>query len=1400
LPKPSNIEVERAKFLIEKGIAFYGGDVMAERTEFTSLTRAEVEKGVADIEKGKMTIPAIKLIKELNEMYESKTIPTIQGGGGSSTKRGSIELDKIVEDGFPMQLELTEKDIQFINENEATLAEEYDAWYEGLSNIEKLEHLNIVTDGKEAENRKAEINAEREGEVNVPNEEVAREERQPKSKSEVASSFIRDAAAKLREEHQKELDDPNAIQRQGGLSKKQVAVALEKIADIIDAVGDVEKAIKQFLDGIKDPKERTEYEKEINNFFLEEYGEKEDVKPVPFEEIPKARVKEVLVEGNKVIDKTLENRLMTGETADSIKQEVAKKGLERVVDDFATAEVNANNLVEKYGYDIALSMAIEGEIDGAARSAILGMEYLRRDEAVTIAKTATELRKATEDLAEWVSYIGYLQAKTGSGNAYWAKFYADNPDLGLTLKDKINRWEETAGKAIPIDIKEKYEKLDAELKTALERVKELEAQKPSDEMMSVIKSIQEQAANKPKTATKKAKEAADKFRETFKSNPIELKDADGNPILDAEGKPVVLKMQGLSINELVEVGAKAIEKTGEIIDGVKAIGEKLAEQDWYKNLTQKDKDAISRQIEDALESKYESPEGNPVTNSLIRDYVEQGFNTPEALLEKLMEHYPNKSEREVRDMVSKYGQEITKTTDEIDREIRLIKNVFKTKSQLEDIAQGIRPKKRILPVILTPAEKVAEEIRKAKERKMVKDVRQALDNMEVDLPTLDNELRNKLDKQEATLSNKIKDLELALESGKEITKNEKTKLTSEEIEKLELQLEDTRKIYNEVFGKDTKSQKVPYSLEAVDSAIDANEFKLKGAQADLEVVRKRGQDTSKIEADIERYKNNAKSLEGLKTELEKIEAKRVLQTFKNLAKRKEYYEQRKASGQYAKKPKNVLPLTTELTKALSEVDRLKFEEQKLLYLAEKQSMSGAAKVKDLVGGLWSVPRLALATGEWSFVGMQGRRFTASYLIKNPSVVKDAFKNAAKSWVSGEFAQEMESRIKNDPEYHIIKGSGLDLTEQSFKTAANEEIAYNNIGKIFWRFLASPFVVAEKMYKLKTGKDLGFIEKIDKFNPLVKFERAASGYLNTLRYAAMSDMVAVFKQEGLSFEKNKQDYKSAANYINTATGRGGSGIETFQKNAEVLSKFFFSPKMFMTELQLGTNPLGLAYIASMKDPSNIAKREAFKHQLRYMSVLLSAGLTATIIAYIRMGRTDENDDGTGVEFNPASSNFGKIVFPNGRTVDFFNGAQRYIVLYDRLFGQKEFKNREGVIKDVGVKGSPSKYDIIMNIPKNKLNPALGFATGYLDAQSRKVGSEKYDDYGQVWDTEEELKKLSSPIFFQMVNNAYEQDPTILDGIGLFGAFFGKGFNVEEKKAPKPPKVRKRKSNYGFRYNP
>ena len=632
--------------------------------------------------------------------------------------------------------------------------------------------------------------------------------------------------------------------------------------------------------------------------------------------------------------------------------------------------------------------------------------------------------------------------------------------------------------------------------------------------------------------------------------------------------------------------------------------------------------------------------------------------------------------------------------------------------------------------------------------------------------------------------------------GIEVPETDKQKIVSEELDKLDAEAEALRKQIRE---EKPKEQKVPYSLDAVNNAIYENNKKLKGAQEDLEVVKKRGQDTSKIEADIERYSKNIETLSELRTGLEAIEAERVLQTFKNLAKRKEYYEQRKASGQYAKKPKNVLPETTELTKARSEVDRLKFEEQKLMYLAEKQAMSGAAKAGELIGGLWNVPRLAMATGEFSFVGMQGKRLAASYILKNPRVLAEAFKNAFKSFNSEKFLKEVENRIKNSPEYYIYKASGLDLTEQSFKTSANEEIAWNNIGKIFWRFLNSGDLLAEKIYKYKTGKDLGLIEEVDKYNPLLKFERSANGFLNTLRFAAMTDMVAAFKQEGLSFEKNKEAYKAGAQYINSASGRGS--IKKLEQSAEILSKFFFSPKMFTSEIQLGTTPLGAAYLLSMKDPTGIARREAFKHQLRYMSVLLGAGASATMLAYLRMGSTEDNDDGTGVEFNRASTNFGKIVFPNNRTVDFFNGAQRYVIVADRLFGQQKFKNTKGVIKDVNVKGSPSKYDIIANIPANKVNPALGFIIGAADAQLRTLaGTEKYDDYGKVWDTEKEWQKLSSPIFFQMMDNAYEQDPTILDGFGAAMALFGLGFNVQEKETPKPPKFKKRKSNYGFRYNP
>ena len=92
-----------------------------------------------------------------------------------------------------------------------------------------------------------------------------------------------------------------------------------------------------------------------------------------------------------------------------------------------------------------------------------------------------------------------------------------------------------------------------------------------------------------KTYTQKSKEIADQFRK-LKSKPITFKDAKGNEIK-------ITQLSVVDWNGLVELGAKAIEKTGQIADGVKAIIDELKYHDWYAKLSAEDRDAVNSQIE-----------------------------------------------------------------------------------------------------------------------------------------------------------------------------------------------------------------------------------------------------------------------------------------------------------------------------------------------------------------------------------------------------------------------------------------------------------------------------------------------------------------------------------------------------------------------------------------------------------------------------------------------------------------------------------------------------------------------------------------------------------------------------------------------------------------------------------
>lgn len=141
------------------------------------------------------------------------------------------------------------------------------------------------------------------------------------------------------------------------------------------------------------------------------------------------------------------------------------------------------------------------------------------------------------------------------------------------------------------------------------------------------------------TYTDKAKKIADSFR-NLKTAGFTFKDENGNDV------PV--QKMGVGWNELVELGAKAIEKTGEIADGVSAILDKVKEKDWYKGMSEADKGRFESELAGHFQKQMASEEKLAATQEDLAKHFAQkqpGKFTPEEASEVwkyLRERYLNK--------------------------------------------------------------------------------------------------------------------------------------------------------------------------------------------------------------------------------------------------------------------------------------------------------------------------------------------------------------------------------------------------------------------------------------------------------------------------------------------------------------------------------------------------------------------------------------------------------------------------------------------------------------------------------------------------------------------------------------------------------------------------------------
>lgn len=164
----SDEQVDVAKRAIDSGVLTFSGDPLDVRWD-SELTWADIRKGEKDLRAGNYkSTPAKRLILALNEQNDSGAYNFIQGSGGQ-IQRTSLPLDQALVENLPPKIDAeTQKQI---DDSEAQLVEEYDAWFAGLDEESQLRILDEY-EGRNSEETSSN-ESEGESESNVLNEEKA---------------------------------------------------------------------------------------------------------------------------------------------------------------------------------------------------------------------------------------------------------------------------------------------------------------------------------------------------------------------------------------------------------------------------------------------------------------------------------------------------------------------------------------------------------------------------------------------------------------------------------------------------------------------------------------------------------------------------------------------------------------------------------------------------------------------------------------------------------------------------------------------------------------------------------------------------------------------------------------------------------------------------------------------------------------------------------------------------------------------------------------------------------------------------------------------------------------------------------------------------------------------------
>jgi len=1044
----------------------------------------------------------------------------------------------------------------------------------------------------------------------------------------------------------------------------------------------------------------------------------------PAEEKQVSGIKKALVPEAKVEGTPVEKRTMAGMLA-SAKADVASGAVnpKAIVDEIATGNARALQ-----PYEVAGLVYYKTQLDNKAdqlNNALV--DAIKNKDVATISNLQAQVDAINQEINNYHT----MAVKTAYEQSLAFSMRKMLLDSEYNLASQVAAYKAVNNGVIKPEVENRFKELDKELKAANAQIAKLEEEKAkgqSEEALLAARQALQKQREQRKAVAQSRKEKINDFFNSLKAKPDSKR---FNSITQVVGEAVYNGAID-AIRLAVLAGSDAATA---IQAGVDYINEHYRGNDFNE---QEFRDVVTPGVEKLVPPTKEAPKITMseddkliIPHSIIRDLVEnQGITKIEELVEAIKEliseEFPDLTDREVRDAITRYGETRKMSQDDINKQIREMKRMGKLISALEDVQNKKRPLRSGLQ-----RDKLSDE-----ERRLQREIKEGMKNLPVDEEEQAKSWKTALDAVKARLKNQIADIQEQITTGRKTSKKKGIEY-DEEANDLKEQRDYLKDILEKMEGKQVMSdeQRVRNAVAAVERSIENFENRL-ATKDTTPTQRGKTPETPELKALRERRKKLRDDYDQMEKDLGVADKKKLAAAKKAVARSTENLENRIKTRDFETKKKTPVKEDAELTKLKLQREKIKQEFDLAKEKARLANRPWNEKAYDAFIDIWNVPKSLQATIDMSAPFRQGIILSVSHPLAGAKAFKEMFWQA---W-SEKRAQEWMLALKDSDLYPVIQQSKLYVSEPNARLTAKEEQFISNFAKKIPIFGEG----------FKVGKF-----KVPGFGLIAKSERAYSGFLNKLRVDVFTNGMDRLREQGITPENNPEAYKAWADFINNASGRGNLG--KLELAAPVLNGLFFSPRYLASRFNL-LNPVKYA-----KMPPAVRKM-ALKSMFAYVGFIsLFLGLIAS------------SSDDWEVEWDTRSSDFGKLKFGNTR-FDFLAGFSQVIRFITQMTVAQRKNTTTGEIVELNGKKFPfqNRMTVLSNFFRSKLAPVPGSLWNIWSGKNM---------VGEEVTPQGELTRGIVPLYLQDLNQILEEEGPTGVMMTAIPAFFGIGVQSYKPKDKK-----------------